>query len=75
MDMTDQEFLLYCETHCKTERAGFVPQQIARLFRLAGYRAEAALWNKRPLSIITCREDAILPLVRGARDLLEQEDK
>lgn len=72
MDMSDQEFLTYCETHCETERAGFVPHQIARLFRLAGYPAEAALWDKRPLNIITCREDAVLPLVRDARALLEQ---
>jgi hypothetical protein len=34
--VTNKEFLSYFETHCRTERALFSRDQIARLLRLAG---------------------------------------
>jgi len=34
--MNELEFLDYCASMCTTPRAGFTPEQIARLWRLAG---------------------------------------
>lgn len=36
--MTDQEFISYCKTHCQTPRAGFAPEHINRLRRMAGMK-------------------------------------
>lgn len=53
MDMDDNEFISYCESHSETERSGFVPDHIARMYRLAGNPTEAEAWEARPLNIIS----------------------
>lgn len=35
--MTDREFIGYCATHCKSERALFVGRDVNRMLRLAGH--------------------------------------
>lgn len=45
--MNDNEFLDYCEAHASTPRAGFVPEQLHRLFVLAGDPA-GGNWDKVP---------------------------
>lgn len=65
--MDDQEFLLYCEMHCLTERAAFVPQQLARLYRLAGNKEMAAEWDSVPNRIVDGARDVVKRLVREAR--------
>lgn len=34
--MEDREFLDYCETHVLSDRAGLLPEHLARLYRMAG---------------------------------------
>lgn len=36
-EMTDNELIGYCESHCKTERALFVGEHINRMLALAGH--------------------------------------
>lgn len=63
--MTDEEFFRYCETHCETERAGFVKENLERLFTLMGCPEEAkGLIEGRVYSI--CPEQ-MLPWVARAR--------
>lgn len=45
--MTDEEFLSYCTAHVLTERAGFIPEQLDRLFKLSG-RADGGNWLDAP---------------------------
>lgn len=69
--MSDDEFLLYCETHCDSPRAGFVPSQLERLANLAGHPAEQH-WAERartnPNGIYSMDHSIIAPLVRAARE-------
>lgn len=65
--MTDQEFLLYCQTHCASPRAAFVPQQIARLLRLAGKLEAASAWDEiTPTKIIDDQRNLVKRLVHLA---------
>lgn len=66
--MTNDEFLNYCEAHATTPRCGFVPEQLARLCRLAGRSEEAGSWDRHPHGVVNCREHVILGLVEFARD-------
>jgi hypothetical protein len=45
-EMSDDTFISYCEAHSLTERAGFVPVQLARICRLAGYDKIAEAWER-----------------------------
>ncbi len=66
--MTDQEFLSYCEAHCDTPRAAFVPAQIARLHRMAGYEDAAQIWDRTPNRIMDGWKNVVLKLVVEARE-------
>ena len=50
--MTDEEFLSYCYHHADTPRCGFVPEQIARLLRLAGLHGQAQKWDDVPNHVV-----------------------
>ena len=65
--MTDDEFLNYCEAHADTPRCGFVPQQLARLCRLAGTVNAPKFWEKQPQQVVDCDRSAIRRLVGTAR--------
>lgn len=70
--MNDVEFLDYCHTHAQTQRAGFTPDQLHRLFVLAG-DPTGGRWNEAPKGYIEdfghCRYH-IFDRVSKARDLL-----
>lgn len=61
--MSDEEFLLYCRTHCLSSRAAFVPAQIARLLRLHGDEELAAQWDSLPNMIIDGYKYKVLKLL------------
>lgn len=65
--MTDEEFLAYCESHAETPRCGFVPKQIARLQRMAGYDKLAEQWEAEPNQVIDCDRNQIRQLIADAR--------
>lgn len=67
--MSDEEFILYCRSHCRTERAGFLPEHIERLLRLAGDERSKD-WVGVPVQIISYGPDAIVPLCDRAEQLL-----
>lgn len=71
--MGDLEFIRYCETHSETERAGFVPEHIARILRLAGRADDAKSWDGKPLQIISVHADVMHPLCEVARAALAAE--
>lgn len=62
-DMDDAEFLNYALGMADTPRCGFVPSQIARLYRLAGDEDKAALWDKEPNQVIDADRHGIRKLV------------
>jgi hypothetical protein len=70
--MGDEEFILYCETHSLTERAGFVPEHLARIHRLAGHEETARQWDAAPLNIISCD---LRDLCREARQRMTQGEE
>lgn len=45
--MDDATFLNYCAIHAQSERAGFMPEQLHRLFVLAGDPTGGG-WDKAP---------------------------
>jgi len=65
--MTDDEFLNYCAAHADTPRCGFVPQELARLSRLADSEGAAQVWDAHPNRVVDCDRDAIRRLVSTAR--------
>lgn len=69
--MTDEEFLDYCRSHCRTERAGFVKQNLDRLMDLAG---ESRLEGVVEGAIYSCYEGQIDPLVNQAKARLGIEE-
>ncbi len=72
--MTDLEWITYCETHCESPRAGFVPANLERIYRLAGMDAEADAWtNAIPHQIISVGPRAMLPLCRRAKKRIQKE--
>ena len=44
--MTDEQFLGYCEIHCRTERALFAGAQVNRLNELADFEPDPILHTK-----------------------------
>lgn len=64
IEMTDDEFLRYCEVHCESPRAGFVKENLDRLFILMGEEPNKHL---RPGVIYPCDESIMLPWVKRAR--------
>lgn len=71
VDMSDEGFLRYCDSHSETPRCGFVPQQIAHLLRLSGREAAAQAWDAEQNYIVNCTEDAIKGLVKLARSEID----
>lgn len=65
--MTVPEFLEYCRTHADTPRCGFVPAQIARLYRLGGDDILARAWERQSNRVVDCDPDWIMSLVNNAR--------
>lgn len=66
--MTDEEFLLYCETHCQSPRAAFVPAQIARLYRMAGHDCTAEIYESLPNAIMDGWKYRVLDLIKSIRE-------
>jgi hypothetical protein len=70
--MGDEEFIRYCESHCTTDRAGFVPQNITRILSLAGEFDLAAKWEAVPKNqIFSIGPDAMLPMCEKARNRMQ----
>jgi len=72
--MNDIEFLDYCDGMTETEDCGFVPSNIARLLRLAGYEAEAAEWDKAPVAVHRGYHSAVRRHVEEARARMKEHD-
>lgn len=75
-EQTDEAFLNYCEAHAETPRAGFVPKQLVRLFKLAG-DPKGGSWDQVPKDHIENFGDCphhILNRVAKARELLKQQE-
>lgn len=68
--MTDDEFLSYCHSMAETPRAGFVPEHIERVLRLAGEDELADRWRDAPLQIVSIPADEMHPMVERARQRL-----
>lgn len=64
-DMTDEQFINYCEDHCRTPRALFSADHINRIAALAGDNMTVHGWHE-------CHEDAMLPWVKDARKRMRQ---
>jgi hypothetical protein len=73
--MTDREFLGYCRGMAETPRCGFVPEQIARLYRLAGHSALADRWSEQPNGVCNMDRWAIRDAVKQAEDRLVETPK
>ena len=63
--MTDEQFINYCDTHCRTPRALFNAADINRISALAGDSLRVSGWHE-------CHEDAMLPWVEAARAILRK---
>jgi hypothetical protein len=61
--MNDEQFIGYCETHCRTERALFSGAQVNRLEELAGVQPATLFAN----NWYTMRANYAQPLVDEAR--------
>ena len=70
--MTDEVFISYCESHSETPRAGFVPEHIGRILRLAGAVKEAEKWENALLQIISIYADDMHPICAKARVALAE---
>jgi hypothetical protein len=68
-EMSDDELLLYCDGMVTTERCGFAAPMIARLLRLAGREADAAVWDREPGRVVYNVHDDIRSLVAEARTI------
>jgi len=69
-EMSDQDFLVYCEMHSHTPRCGFVPSSLAKLCRLAGRTEWAEFWDDQANRVIDCAPDEIRRAVAEARLLI-----
>jgi hypothetical protein len=72
-EMSDDEFLSYCDTHADTPRCGFVPAQLSRLYALAGDQEMAAQWRVVPNQVINGDYSTIKELVKSARRRQENQ--
>ena len=73
-EMSDEEFLDYCDGMTETERCGFVPKQLARLLRLAGEEALAIQWEAQPNQIVDHIHDDVTRLVIQARGIIKSKE-
>jgi hypothetical protein len=71
--MTDKEFLDYCDAMTETPRCGFVPSNIARIFRLAGDQETAKTWDDQPNRVVNCGHGVIRNLVKQARERMKNQ--
>ena len=62
-EWSDEEFLSYVEIHCKTERAVFHRDMVARLYKMAGRQIDEGALKE----FIELHEDPALKLVEEAR--------
>ena len=72
--MNDNEFLSYCQSMAQTPRAGFLPEQLHRLFVLAG-DPKGGNWLDAPSGHIESFGDCphhITERVTKARGLLQE---
>lgn len=70
--MNDEKFLSYCISHASTPRAGFMPEQLHRLFVMAG-DPNGGNWDKAPKDHIESFGDCpwhIIDRVKLARENL-----
>lgn len=71
--MNDEEFIRYCETHCHTERAGFVADNMIRILTLAGDLSAAATWRDCPKGrIVSVHPETMLSICKNARANLRE---
>lgn len=73
--MTDEQFLGYCSIHCETPVAGFHKDHVARLLRLAGEPDEANEVAGNARQIYYLDQDAVLPRVEEAREIMARSGK
>lgn len=67
MDMSDSEFLTYCDSMADTPRCGFVPVHIARLAKLAGMSDDiVSSWENTPNGVFDMDRHAIREAVQAA---------
>lgn len=64
--MTDEEFLIYCDSMADTPRCGFAPSNVARLVRLAGQEEWAKHWEGKPVGVYDMDHDDIRQCVTKA---------
>lgn len=64
-EMNDEQFLNYCDDHCRTPRALFSAAHINRIAALAGDNLRVTGWHE-------CHEDAMEPWLREARRRMRQ---
>ncbi len=69
--MTDEEFLGYCEIHCRTERALFSGSQVDRLNELAG-RPPSYVFSHQWVAM---RADYAQPCIDDARRRLREAEE
>lgn len=62
--LSDEAFLDYCASHCETDRAGFVKENLDRLMDLAGEERDPGLIEGAIYSVYPSQ---MLPMVRRAR--------
>lgn len=65
--MEDAEFINYCRSHSETERAGFVPENIERILRLAGRDNQADKWRGMGHQIVSVPADVMHPVCDEAQ--------
>jgi hypothetical protein len=72
-EMTDEQFLSYCDSMTQTDRCGFVPKNIARLLRLAGEGHKAAEWEDEPNRVVSNCHEGVKRAVEMARARLANQ--
>ena len=72
--MDDTEFLDYCEAHCQTPRAAFVPAHLARLCRLAGHDELGDRYSSMPNQIMDGYRFTVQSLCSDARKRMKCDE-
>jgi len=71
-DWTDEEFIDYCESHCRTDRALFYRDHVKRMCKLANAKDLLAVSDGWP-EWVSAPGETMLPLVKDARDRLRRK--
>lgn len=67
-DLTDEQFINYCDAMTTTQRCVFAPSAVARLCRLAGCdETVARRWDNAKAQVYNMEKDGIVAMVARAR--------